>query len=580
MDSQIRQLDCAALAADSCWHTKIAWLVWGFVLLGTIIRLVGYGLCFPLWIDECMLAEHFLDRDFDGLLSPLGNNQLAPVGFLWIELAAVKLFGFSEYSLRLFPLVCGIGSLFVFRHLASRLLAGVPLVLAVACLAVAKAPIGLSANAKPYASDLLVAVTLMATAVEWLRRPDRTRWLWILAAAVPFALLFSFPAVFVVGAISMGLFASIYRRHDRNAWQPYLAFNALLVLVFAGIFAHCAGSKTDPTRMYMEDYWTQRDGFPPLQEPIRLAAWFIDTHVGDKIFCIPYGAENGGGLVSLVCCVVAGVVIFRRGQRPVLMISMAMFGLTFLAAAMHWYPYAGHVRLVQYLMPAISLAMGLGTATVLDRMRHPRLRHATTWGWMLGLGLFACGVCGRDIVRPYHFADDDYHRTFARNFWRSEPDIVTVCSIADLGHDLGPEGWDYHYRCNQQIYSPAHHAGRRLPAEEVKRLQQPFRLVVYREPDSKGDPPALADFLREIAFDYEPAGRECYKMPKVEGEFDMYGSYEVFRFVPRESSPFSPGSDPDFRIRTIASQPEAKIHGLVLQEKKPTHDMADETRIP
>src|SRR5262249_34403137 len=150
-----------------------------------------------LWIDECMLAENFLDRGFLDLLAPLEHHQVAPIGFLWIELACVRLFGFSEWSLRLFPLLCGIASLLVFRCLASRLLAGVPLVLAMGCLAVAKAPVGLSANAKPYATDLLVAATLMLLAVEWLRHPARRAWLWSLVAAAPLALVLSFPAVFV-----------------------------------------------------------------------------------------------------------------------------------------------------------------------------------------------------------------------------------------------------------------------------------------------------------------------------------------------------------------------------------------------
>ena len=145
MPSQIQPFDAPLLAIDPHWNARVGRLVWGFVALGTIIRLVGYLLRFPLWVDECMLSENFLDRGFLGLLSPLDNQQVAPIGFLWIELACVRALGFSEWSLRLFPLVCGIGSLFVFRHVASRLLAGVPLVLAVGCLAVAKAPAGLSA---------------------------------------------------------------------------------------------------------------------------------------------------------------------------------------------------------------------------------------------------------------------------------------------------------------------------------------------------------------------------------------------------------------------------------------------------
>ena len=326
--------------------------------------------------------------------------QVAPIGFLWIELAAVRLFGFSEWSLRLFPLLSGIGSLFVFRHLASRLLAGVPLVLAVGCLAVAKAPIGLSANVKPYATDLFVAVTLVTLAVEWLRRPERTIWLWSLAAVIPLALTLSYPAVFVGGAVSLGLFRPVYRSPRHNTWFAYLAFNFLLCAAFAGMLSIGTGPEFSQTQAFMNDYWTAFGGFPPVAQPMHLVTWLIEVHLGDKIFCIPYGAENGGGLVSLICGGVAAIVMYRRGQQPVLSIFLAMFGLAFVAGSLQRYPYGGHNRLMQFLVPGICVTTGLAIAALLTRVSRDRLRQTLTAGMMLILVLFGAGVCARDCLSP------------------------------------------------------------------------------------------------------------------------------------------------------------------------------------
>src|SRR5262249_31108039 len=159
-------------------------------------------------------------------------DQVAPLGFLWIELTMVRLLGFAEWSLRLFPLCCGILSLFVFRHLASRLLSGAAYVLAVACLAVSKVPIGLSTDAKPYASDLLIARVLLAIAVEWLRAPERTVWLWILAAVAPAALFVSLPAVFVAGAISLALVMPAWKSAEAKVRWGWLAFNVFVAVSF------------------------------------------------------------------------------------------------------------------------------------------------------------------------------------------------------------------------------------------------------------------------------------------------------------------------------------------------------------
>src|SRR5690348_15156822 len=99
------------------WAARLTMAVWGFVALGVAVRIVRYLLCFPLFCDEAYLAVNFIDRDYLALLKPLEYAQVCPVLFLWIELTCVKLFGYSEWSLRLFPILCAVGSVFLFRHL-------------------------------------------------------------------------------------------------------------------------------------------------------------------------------------------------------------------------------------------------------------------------------------------------------------------------------------------------------------------------------------------------------------------------------------------------------------------------------
>ena len=178
------------------------WLL-ALMLVGVALRLTRYLLRFPLWEDEAMLSANLLDRGYGGLLQPLHYCQVAPTLFLWGQLTLVKLLGFNEYSLRLVPFLCGLGSLLLFRHVAGRLLQGVALVLAVGLFAVAYPMTRYAAEAKPYGCDLLVAMALLALAIEWLRRPDQTRWLWCLAALVGPAVGCSFPAIFMAGGVSL-----------------------------------------------------------------------------------------------------------------------------------------------------------------------------------------------------------------------------------------------------------------------------------------------------------------------------------------------------------------------------------------
>ena len=98
----------------------------GFVGLGVLLRVARYLMDYPLWWDEAFLAVNFIRRGYLDLLRPLDYGQVCPILFLWTELTVVKLAGFSEWSLRLFPLACAGASVVVFRHVASRVVRGVP----------------------------------------------------------------------------------------------------------------------------------------------------------------------------------------------------------------------------------------------------------------------------------------------------------------------------------------------------------------------------------------------------------------------------------------------------------------------
>ncbi len=47
---------------------------------GGAVRLYTFLANRSLWLDELMLAENIIDRDFGSLLAPLANQQVAPRG--------------------------------------------------------------------------------------------------------------------------------------------------------------------------------------------------------------------------------------------------------------------------------------------------------------------------------------------------------------------------------------------------------------------------------------------------------------------------------------------------------------------
>src|SRR5262249_52552590 len=113
----------------------------GLLVVGVAWRMLRYFLQFPVWGDEAFICNNFLDRDYLGLLKPLDYKQVAPIFFLWSELATFRILGVSELAIRLLPFLAGLGSLFLFWRLAKSTLKSTAALIAIGIFAVSYYPI-------------------------------------------------------------------------------------------------------------------------------------------------------------------------------------------------------------------------------------------------------------------------------------------------------------------------------------------------------------------------------------------------------------------------------------------------------
>src|SRR5688572_9007696 len=120
------------------WKTVLSWdkaAAALLILFGAMLRLRQYLTGRSLWADEAMLALNIVGRDFSGMFQPLDYDQGAPVGFLLVEKLFNLILGKHELALRLFPLLVGLLSLWLFYLLLQRLTSGAGLLLALALFA-------------------------------------------------------------------------------------------------------------------------------------------------------------------------------------------------------------------------------------------------------------------------------------------------------------------------------------------------------------------------------------------------------------------------------------------------------------
>lgn len=510
-------------------------LAWGFVGLGILLRIIRLTLNHPVWGDESYLAANLVTRGFADLTRPLDFAQVAPVTFLWIEKALLGLLGTSEITLRIYPTACGIAALLLFRRLCGRLLTGPAVPLAVAFLAVAFYPIRHGNEAKPYASDLLVAVGLLSIGIGWLRNPHDLRRVWLFAWVAPLSILASMPAVFVGGAVGLAWLRKAWILNDRRTWRAIFTVGGTsLVALFASmILIH----RTRPDAATMDSLlrdWQHAGAFAP-PSPWRWIGWFVWNHTS-QMFAYPVGGANGASVLTTLCFISGAVGLWQAGRRELLAVLLLPFGLGMLASMIGPYPYGASARTMQYAAPSICLLSGLGLVELIRFRPGPlRSRHgiALALGAMAVIGVASLWV---DAARPYKTVYERNARDFARWFWSDlGRDGEIACLHADFGLTFNQRHWQLErtaaYLVDQAIYSERHAQGSPIQYDAVS-ASHPLRCVLFNE--HPVDHPDFVEWLNAMRTRYNLIAVRTFPVNRgaVGPRFNYEDFYTVYEFVP------------------------------------------------
>jgi hypothetical protein len=331
---------------------------------GIVLRLWQMSARSSLWLDEAALARNIVDKSFADLFGPLDYGQVAPAGYLLLERAAVLALGRTELVLRLLPLASGVLALVFFAMVARRLLTPWTSVLAVWLFAAGVPFIFFSANAKPYAVDVLAAVVIAWSAsVPWTER-NTPRALAI--GSIGLLAWIANAAVLLLAGTGLALALMHLRR--RAAGRRDLAIVAALWIATAMPPVLVAVRNVSPDdSLFLHRRWAQ--GFMPVN-PRHALRWGWD-----RVFEM-FGASgswtlDGGlhyGQVWLTMMLIAlGVVWFWRERRDALLVLTAPIAVALGASVMRMYPFTG--RFVIFVLPALLLLLAAGIVEVSRLLR-------------------------------------------------------------------------------------------------------------------------------------------------------------------------------------------------------------------
>lgn len=515
------------------------WLLLAAVGLGLCWRLVRYSLGFPFWGDEAFLAVSLITRDFAGMIRPLEWGQIAPLGFMWAQLAISRGLGLSEWALRLLPTLAGLTALLLFARLALDILPRHAALLASAILASSYYVVRHGAECKPYETDLLVSLTLTMLGWRVLRKPDcPTGWTALILAG-GLAPWLSYPSTFVAGGVGLTLSGALLKPRTRRRLSGalmigWILYGFVLCASFAAMYVIYARPHAQfAARLVAIDAWSQ--AFPPLAEPWKLPLWLVLIHTG-LMLAYPHGGTPPGSLLTLVLVIVGAAALAARSSAQssreakrgpaahadgaassrLVLLLVAPLLLAFVAAAMKAYPYGGSARTMLYMAPAFCLLAGMGLWALMVRWLPGLLRRHALHAAMIGLACLPIGGTIADVARPYHSLESRRSKAVVVDLAaRSRPADRWVVFNATERVDYAPWLGDWRGTGGQFVFDVLRLAP--CPVVWAPRPQQVQRppdetvwLLAYRGVRVEFPEEQLAAYLEELSRRLGPATHERF----------------------------------------------------------------------
>ena len=370
------------ISAES--RPRLARLVLLLVLaLGVGVRLYHFFYNRSFFIDELYLNVNTIKMGFWELATgPFDYQQKAPVGYLWAARLCVMLFGKKEMALRLFPLLCGLGTLAAFTVVARHFLKAWGAVVAVGILALSAPVIYHSVEAKQYSTELLVA----ALALLWYVRFHRqARWPALLAWGVlgAVALWFSFSVIFVLAGMAIVVSSRLLLARRWRKLFRYLVPFTLWLVTFAVQYHFFIGKY--PQSGWLIDFFDKvYHGFMPLP-PASVAdlVWYVRQPyilLLDPLGLLIHLDGNWGYLqesswryLFKMGWLPAGLLVGGMGvayvrQRTLFFCLLLTLVLVLLASGLRMYPFTG--RFVLFLTPVLALFIGFGIDRLCELFQH------------------------------------------------------------------------------------------------------------------------------------------------------------------------------------------------------------------
>ncbi len=371
-------------------NSKFEILIPVLITIGIAFRLVMYFHNRNLIIDEANIVRNLAERDFTALTRSLSYEQYAPPIFLWVEKLASILFGYGEKAMRVYPFLCGIGTLFVFPSIAKKFINKELLWLPLGYLATGFIFLKYSAEVKQYMPDAFIALLLIRIAL-WLDIRT-TPWfrfilLWILAGSL--AIWSSMPSVFILASVGC-YYAWITLRAKQFNRLLSLTLIAAIWMAQFGIYYYTI-LKAQINSPYLQNY---HQNYFLFALPTNADQWSHNwQRIEDLLGNI--GGWTGVAVASnLIFLLIGFISLFRKSAEGFILIALPLI-LVLTAAALKQFSLID--RVVLFMFPLWIILIGVGFDCLWS------FRSWILKGALLLVGAFNIIAAPHRVIHPYEF---------------------------------------------------------------------------------------------------------------------------------------------------------------------------------
>lgn len=318
-----------------------------FIGLGLSLAIFNLFHNRSLWLDEANLALNIVNKSIYELYMPLDMNQVAPIGFLYVEKIFSTIFGSHDWSLRLFPFMMFLLSVPLYILFALKLTNSKSLsLLSCALFTLNPTIIRYSSEVKQYSSDVLVAIMIALCTLTY---SNKKNWKGVLLNSIIGAASIWFSNVAIIFLFASGIYLLICNKKFIGYAVIPIFFWLMSFFVYYYLFIH-----GHPTKDFMIKYWSNANAFWP-QNLLSLDFYVFSA---DKIRMIfgPLLSFGGSWIITLLFFII-GFLSGLKDKKILFFVASPLF-VHFLLSYFSLYPF--EKRLILYLLPFFIIVIAFG----------------------------------------------------------------------------------------------------------------------------------------------------------------------------------------------------------------------------